>query len=233
MIDMKDLADMELRARVSDLLGKCDTTLELYRKYVLDYPQGLLADHQIARLAYCEGMLEPFVGQKTRVDPESGRSVISYGLTSYGYDIRVSDEFLVYMGYPGAVIDPKRFDPRLLAKVECKTDEDGARYIEIPPNSYALARTVEFFRVPINVLCLCIGKSTYARAGIIVNCTPFEPGWRGYVTLELSNNTPAPARIYANEGIGQVLFFHNWACTNPYGDGKYQDQKAEVTPPKM
>lgn len=214
-------------------LRNYEDNVKRYHDYILGCPQGLLADHQITSLVRTEGMLEPFVGQKTRNDPETGRPVISYGLTSYGYDIRVSDEFLVYMGYPGAVIDPKRFDPRLLAKVECKTDEDGARYIEIPPNSYALARTVEYFRVPVNVLCLCIGKSTYARTGIIVNCTPFEPGWRGYVTLELSNNTPAPARIYANEGIGQVLFFQNWACEVPYGGGKYQDQAAEVVPPKM
>ena len=183
------------------------------------------ADRWIRRMALERGMIRPFVDEKVRrVD---GRGVISYGLSSYGYDMRVADEFKIFTNLRGALVDPKHFDPRSFVDVK-------ADYVDIPPNSFALARSVEYFEVPRNVLCLCIGKSSYARCGIILNTTPFEPGWRGYVTLEISNTTPLPARIYANEGIGQVLFFESdEECDSTYGEGKYQDQQKEFTLPRL
>ena len=167
-------------------------------------------------------MIEPFVEEQVR----SG--VVSYGLSSYGYDIRVADEFKVFTNINTTVIDPKSFDPRSFVDLK-------APVCIVPPNSFALARTVEYFRIPRDVLTLCLGKSTYARCGIIVNVTPFEPEWEGTATLEISNTTPLPARIYANEGIAQVLFFQSdEPCTTSYADkkGKYQAQQA-VTLPKI
>ena len=167
-------------------------------------------------------MIEPFVEEQVR----SG--VVSYGLSSYGYDIRVADEFMVFTNINTTVIDPKSFDPRSFVDLK-------APVCIVPPNSFALARTVEYFRIPRDVLTLCLGKSTYARCGIIVNVTPFEPEWEGTATLEISNTTPLPARIYANEGIAQVLFFQSdEPCTTSYADkkGKYQAQQA-VTLPKI
>ena len=183
------------------------------------------ADRWIKRMALDYGMIEPFIDEKVRLI--DGRGAISYGLSSYGYDMRVADEFKIFTNLHGAVVDPKHFDPRSFVDVK-------ADHVDIPPNSFALARSVEYFHIPRNVLCICIGKSSYARCGIILNTTPFEPGWRGYVTLEISNTTPLPARIYANEGIGQVLFFESdEACDNEYGGGKYQDQQKEITLPKL
>jgi len=179
-------------------------------------------DHWIEKMAHEYGMIEPF---------ESGQvkeGVISYGVSSYGYDIRVSDEFKIFTNVNNTVVDPKRFDSRSF--VEFKGD-----VCTIPPNSFALARTVEYFRIPRDVLTLCVGKSTYARCGIIVNVTPFEPEWEGYVTLEISNTTPLPARIYANEGIAQVIFFQaEDICRTSYADkkGKYQKQVG-ITLPKV
>jgi dCTP deaminase len=167
-------------------------------------------------------MIDPFVENQVR----SG--VISFGLSSYGYDIRVADEFKVFTNINNTVIDPKQFDPRSF--VDLKTD-----VCIVPPNSFALARTIEYFRIPRDVLTVCLGKSTYARCGIIVNVTPFEPEWEGTATLEISNTTPIPAKIYANEGIAQVLFFQSdEACLTSYRDkkGKYQAQ-VEVTLPKI
>ena len=167
-------------------------------------------------------MIEPFVETQVR----SG--VVSYGLSSYGYDIRVADEFKVFTNINSTVIDPKSFDPRSFV------DLQGDVCI-VPPNSFALARTVEYFRIPRDVLTVCLGKSTYARCGIIVNVTPFEPEWEGTATLEISNTTPLPARIYANEGIAQVLFFQSdEVCATSYADkkGKYQAQQV-VTLPKI
>jgi dCTP deaminase len=182
-------------------------------------------DHWIRRMALEHGMIEPFVDEKVR--QVNGRGVISYGLSSYGYDLRVADEFKIFTNLHGAVVDPKHFDTKSFIDVK-------ADYVDIPPNSFALARSVEYISVPPNVLCLCIGKSTYARCGIILNTTPFEPGWQGYVTLEISNTTPLPARIYANEGIGQVLFFESdEECENSYGAGKYQNQSKEITLPRI
>jgi dCTP deaminase len=165
-------------------------------------------------------MIEPFADNQVR------NGIISYGVSSYGYDIRVADEFKIFTNVFSAIVDPKHFDPRSM--VDYKGD-----VCVIPPNSFALARTIEYFRIPRNVLTVCLGKSTYARCGIIVNVTPFEPEWEGYVTLEISNTTPLPARIYANEGIAQVLFFvADEECEISYADkkGKYQSQQAIVLP---
>jgi dCTP deaminase len=160
-------------------------------------------------------MIEPFQESQVR------DGVISYGVSSYGYDIRVADEFKIFTNVFSAVVDPKHFDPRSMVDFR-------GEVCTIPPNSFALARTVEYFRIPRTVLTICVGKSTYARCGIIVNVTPFEPEWEGFVTLEISNTTPLPARIYANEGIAQVLFFEaDEPCLRSYADkkGKYQSQK--------
>ncbi len=180
------------------------------------------SDKWIRRMAQEHGMIEPFVDDQVR------DGVVSYGLSSYGYDIRVADEFKVFTNINSTVIDPKHFDPRSF--VDLKAD-----VCIVPPNSFALARTIEYFRVPRDILTICLGKSTYARCGIIVNVTPFEPEWEGYVTLEISNTTPLPARIYANEGIAQVLFLQSdEVCERSYADkkGKYLRQM-EVTLPKI
>jgi dCTP deaminase len=180
------------------------------------------SDRWIKRMARDTKMIEPFVESQVR------GSAISYGVSSYGYDIRVADEFKVFTNINNTVIDPKNFDPRSF--VDVKTD-----VCIVPPNSFALARTIEYFRIPRDVLTICLGKSTYARCGIIVNVTPFEPEWEGTVTLEISNTTPLPAKIYANEGIAQVLFFQSdEPCEMSYKDkkGKYQAQTG-VTLPKI
>jgi len=171
-------------------------------------------------------MIEPF--EPYQVKERDGQKIISYGTSSYGYDVRCSDEFKIFTNIHSTVVDPKNFDPKSF--VEKKGD-----FCIIPPNSFALARTVEFFRIPRNILTVCLGKSTYARCGIIVNVTPFEPEWEGYVTLEFSNTTPLPAKIYANEGCAQVLFFEgDEVCETSYKDrgGKYQGQTG-VTLPKV
>ncbi|MGD8752919.1 MAG: dCTP deaminase [Anaerolineales bacterium] len=181
---------------------------------------GLKEDRWIRKMALNHGMIEPFASEQVR------NGVISYGVSSYGYDIRVADEFKIFTNVYSAVVDPKGFDPKSMV------DYQGEVCV-IPPNSFALARTVEYFRIPRNVLTICVGKSTYARCGIIVNVTPFEPEWEGYVTLEISNTTPLPAKIYANEGIAQVLFFEgDEECESSYADkkGKYQKQQAIVLP---
>jgi len=173
-------------------------------------------------MAKTHGMIEPFVDEQVR------EGVVSYGLSSYGYDIRVADEFKVFTNINTTVIDPKNFDPRSFVDIQ-------ADVCIVPPNSFALARTIEYFRIPRDVLTVCLGKSTYARCGIIVNVTPFEPEWEGFVTLEISNTTPLPAKIYSNEGIAQVLFFQSdEACERSYADkrGKYLKQTG-VTLPKI
>ncbi len=171
-------------------------------------------------MALEHGMIEPFADRQVR------EGVVSYGLSSYGYDIRVADEFKVFTNINSTVVDPKNFDARSF--VDMKTD-----VCIIPPNSFALARTLEYFRIPRDVLTVCVGKSTYARCGLIVNVTPFEPEWEGFVTLEISNTTPLPARVYANEGIAQVLFFQSdEPCEVSYADkkGKYQKQQGLTLP---
>ena len=179
-------------------------------------------------MAQQHSMIDPFVpGQVKMAD---GQRIVSYGTSSYGYDIRCADEFKVFTNLNSIIVDPKNFDENSFV------DVSGKGYCIIPPNSFALARTVEYFRIPRNVLTVCLGKSTYARCGIIVNVTPFEPEWEGYVTLEFSNTTPLPAKIYANEGVAQVLFFEadeDDICETSYRDraGKYQGQVG-VTLPK-
>jgi len=183
---------------------------------------GILADHQIRHLAVSEAMIEPFVEKQKR------QGVISYGLSSYGYDARCSDEFMIFTNVDNAVVDPKNFSQQSF--VERKTD-----VCIIPPNSFVLTRSVEYFRIPQDVLVICLGKSTYARCGLIVNVTPLEPGWEGHVTLEISNTTPLPAKVYANEGVAQFLFFKGSApCEVSYADrqGKYMGQRG-VTLPRL
>ncbi len=187
-------------------------------------PMSIKSDRWIRRMATEHGMIEPFTDGQVR---EGG---ISYGVSSYGYDMRVADEFKIFTNVLSAVVDPKNFDAKSF--VEFQGD-----VCVVPPNSFALARSVEYFRIPRNVLTICVGKSTYARCGIITNVTPFEPEWEGHVTLEISNTTPLPARIYANEGICQVLFFEADAddiCETSYADkkGKYQAQRG-VTLPRL
>lgn len=181
---------------------------------------GLKADNWIRKMATEHKMIEPFVDGQVR------EGIISYGLSSYGYDVRVTDEFKIFTNVHSAIVDPKNFTP------ESFVDFKGEICV-IPPNSFVLARTMEYFRIPRNVLTTCIGKSTYARCGLIVNVTPFEPEWEGYVTLEISNTTPLPARVYAFEGIAQVLFFEGDEPPDvSYADrkGKYQKQQTIVLP---
>ena len=183
---------------------------------------AIKADRWIRKMAIDHKMIEPFVDDQVRA------GVVSYGLSSYGYDIRVADEFKIFTNINNTVIDPKNFDPRSF--VDIKAD-----VCIVPPNSFALARTIEYFRIPRDILTVCLGKSTYARCGIIVNVTPFEPEWEGFVTLEISNTTPLPAKIYANEGIAQVLFFEgDEPCQTSYKDkaGKYQHQVG-ITLPRL
>ncbi len=186
---------------------------------------SIKADKWIRRMAESDGMIEPF--EPGQVRENEGGKIISYGTSSYGYDVRCSDEFKVFTNIHSATVDPKKFDEKSF--VDIKAD-----YCIIPPNSFALARTVEYFRIPRNVLTICLGKSTYARCGIIVNVTPLEPEWEGHVTLEFSNTTTLPAKIYANEGVAQMLFFESdEVCEVSYKDrgGKYQGQRG-VTLPK-
>lgn len=183
---------------------------------------SIKSDVWITRMAREHRMIEPFAGSQVR------GGAISYGVSSYGYDIRVADEFKIFTNVNTTIVDPKRFDQQSF--VDFKGD-----VCIVPPNSFALARTVEYFRIPRNVLTICLGKSTYARCGIIVNVTPFEPEWEGTATLEISNTTPLPAKIYANEGIAQVVFFEaDEVCQTSYADkkGKYQAQR-EITLPKI
>lgn len=183
-------------------------------------------DRWIRKMSLEHGMIEPFVDGQVR-SADHGK-IISYGLSSYGYDLRVSDEFKVFTNVHSAMVDPKEFDEKSF--VDIKTD-----VCVVPPNSFALARSVEYFRIPRDVLTICVGKSTYARCGIIVNVTPFEPEWEGHVTLEISNTTPLPARIYANEGLAQVVFFAaTESCETSYADrgGKYMKQRG-ITVPRM
>ncbi len=177
---------------------------------------GVLADWQILK----EIKIDPFA--ESAIRPGS----ISYGVSSYGYDVRVGRHFKIFTNVYGAVVDPKKFSPEAFVDIE-------ADHCLIPPNSFALAETVEFFEIPRNILAICLGKSTYARCGVIVNITPLEPEWRGKITIEISNTTPLPAKIYANEGIAQILFFRaEEVCETSYADkkGKYQDQKGLTLP---
>ena len=180
----------------------------------------LKSDRWIRKMSLERDMINPFSEKQVR------EGVISYGLSSYGYDLRVADEFKIFTNVNNAMVDPKHFDEKSF--VNLTTD-----ICIVPPNSFALARSVEYFKIPRSILTICVGKSTYARCGIIVNVTPFEPEWEGFVTLEISNTTPLPARIYANEGLCQILFFESdEICETSYADrkGKYQAQKGIVLP---
>jgi dCTP deaminase len=181
---------------------------------------SVMPDHWIRRMAMEHKMIEPFEDRQVR------EGVISYGVSSYGYDLRVADEFNTFTNVNSSLVDPKHFDKRSF--VEFRGD-----VCIVPPNSFALGRSMEYFRIPRNVLTICVGKSTYARCGIIVNVTPFEPEWEGYVTLEISNTTPLPAKIYAKEGLCQVIFLKaDEECEISYKDkkGKYQSQQGIVLP---
>ena len=186
---------------------------------------SITSDRWIRRMVEAHRMIEPFAAEQVRT--AHGQRIVSYGTSSYGYDVRCADEFKIFTNINSTIVDPKKFDERSF--VDLKSD-----VCIIPPNSFALARTVEYFRIPRNVLTICLGKSTYARCGIIVNVTPLEPEWEGHVTLEFSNTTPLPAKIYANEGVAQMLFFEAAdVCEVSYRDrgGKYMGQKG-VTLPK-
>jgi dCTP deaminase len=181
---------------------------------------AIMSDRWIRRMAKDHRMIEPFEDHQVRV------GVISYGVSSYGYDMRVANEFRIFTNVLSSVVDPKAFDPKSFVEYQ-------GEVCIVPPNSFALSRSVEYFRIPRDVLTICVGKSTYARCGIITNVTPFEPEWEGYVTLEISNTTPLPARIYANEGIAQVLFFRGDEPPEiSYKDksGKYQGQQGVTLP---
>jgi dCTP deaminase len=178
------------------------------------------SDRWIRRMAQEHDMINPYS------EKQVSKGVISYGVSSYGYDLRVADEFKIFTNVNSTIVDPKNFDERSFVTV-------NADVAIVPPNSFALARSVEYFKIPRDVLTVCVGKSTYARCGIIVNVTPFEPEWEGFVTLEISNTTPLPAKIYANEGLCQILFFQSdEVCETSYKDrkGKYQAQKGIVLP---
>jgi len=177
-------------------------------------------------MAEKHGMISPFSENQIRACSKTGDKIVSYGLSSYGYDIRVANEFKVFTNVYNSIIDPKDFHEDSFVQI-------NKDVCVVPPNSFALARSVEYFRIPRNVLTICLGKSTYARCGIIVNVTPFEPEWEGHVTLEISNTTPLPAIIYANEGIAQVIFFEsNDVCQMSYADrkGKYMKQRGITLP---
>ena len=182
---------------------------------------AIKSDTWIARMARERDMIRPF-------SPKQVRKGISYGLSSYGYDIRVADEFRIFAGVNSQIIDPKQIELETFTSIT-------ARSVLIPPHSFALARTVEYFKIPRSILTLCVGKSTYARCGLIVNVTPFEPEWEGYATMELSNTAPLPVRVYANEGIAQIIFLESdEICRISYADkkGKYQAQK-KITPARV
>ena len=184
---------------------------------------SIKSDRWIRRMANEQGMIEPFA------EAQVGQGRISHGVSSYGYDIRITDEFKVFTDVYSTVVDPKAFDPKSFVdiKTECCV---------IPPHSFVLARSFEYFRIPRDVLCVCLGKSTYARCGIIINVTPLEPEWEGHITIEISNTTPLPAKIYGNEGIAQILFFEsdeNCEVTYKSRAGKYQGQQGITLPRVM
>ena len=187
---------------------------------------GIKADRWIRKMSKKHQLISPFVDGQVRTSEDSTEYLVSYGLSSFGYDVRVSDEFKIFTNINNSIIDPKAFSEDSF--VDICTD-----VCIIPPNSFALARTIEYFKIPRNVLTICLGKSTYARCGIIVNVTPFEPEWEGHVTIEISNTTPLPAKIYANEGIAQVIFFESEEdCELSYADrkGKYMKQRGITIP---
>lgn len=208
---------------MSDTLSEKSESMRLLKDSA-DHLPGIMPDHWIREKAQNEDMIEPYVdGQVRYVDEEK---IISYGLSSYGYDARLAPEFMIFTNVDNALVDPKNFNSQSFV-------ERNGDVCVIPPNSFVLCRTVEYFKIPKDALVICLGKSTYARCGLIVNVTPLEPGWEGHVTLEISNTTPLPAKVYANEGVCQFLFFKgSSACEVTYGDrgGKYMGQKGVTLP---
>lgn len=219
MIDKEDLKPLD---KIIETLGM---TEEDYSKVGRNY-YGILPDHEILRLCQEHGMLNPFLETPVNIDAE-GRRIVSKGLSSYGYDVTLDNKFKVYDANKHGVLDPHNIDYSLMIDIEA--DE-----LIIPPNGYVLACTKEYFTMPTDVVGLCIGKSTYARLGLHINETPIEPGWEGILTLELSNPTPLPIKIYADEGIAQILFFRGYPCNRSYADkkGKYMHQDT-VTGPRL
>lgn len=187
---------------------------------------SIKADAWIRQMSQEQNMISPFVDRQVRQNNGKAEAVVSYGLSSYGYDIRVADEFKIFTNIHNSIVDPKDFRGDSFISIQNDV-------CIVPPNSFALARSIEYFKIPRDVLTICLGKSTYARCGIIVNVTPFEPEWEGYVTIEISNTTPLPAKIYANEGIAQVIFFQaDIGCEVSYADrkGKYMKQVGITLP---
>lgn len=185
---------------------------------------SIKSDHWICQMATQQAMIEPFAEQQVR--EHHNHKIISYGTSSYGYDVRCANEFKIFTNINSVIVDPKNFDANSFVDI-------ASDVCIIPPNSFALARTIEYFRIPRNIMTICLGKSTYARCGIIVNVTPLEPEWEGHITLEFSNTTPLPAKIYANEGVAQILFFESdRVCKTSYKDrkGKYQGQTGVTLP---
>ena len=202
------------------ILARLRSEIRLIQVLFEVLPMAVMSDRWIRKMAQEQEMIKPFAENQVR------EGVISYGLSSYGYDLRVADEFKIFTNVNSNIVDPKHFDERSFVEFR------GAVCI-IPPNSFALARSVEYFKIPRNILTICVGKSTYARCGIIVNVTPLEPEWEGFVTLEISNTAPLPARVYSNEGLCQIVFFNSdQVCEISYKDkkGKYQSQKGIVLP---
>jgi dCTP deaminase len=202
------------------ILARLRSEIRLIQVLFEVLPMAVMSDRWIRKMAQEQEMIKPFAENQVR------EGVISYGISSYGYDLRVADEFKIFTNANSTIVDPKHFDERSFVEFR------GPVCI-IPPNSFALARSVEYFKIPRNILTICVGKSTYARCGIIVNVTPLEPEWEGFVTLEISNTAPLPARVYANEGLCQLVFFNaDQVCEISYKDkkGKYQAQQGIVLP---
>ena len=202
------------------ILARLRSEIRLIQVLFEVLPMAVMSDRWIRKMAQEQEMIKPFAENQVR------EGVISYGISSYGYDLRVADEFKIFTNANSTIVDPKHFDERSFV-------EFRGPVCLIPPNSFALARSVEYFKIPRNILTICVGKSTYARCGIIVNVTPLEPEWEGFVTLEISNTAPLPARVYANEGLCQLVFFNaDQVCEISYKDkkGKYQAQKGIVLP---
>ena len=196
----------------------------------------ILNDNQITNLVYSEGMISPFVERNVRKSEglaNDTKKILSYGLSSFGYDVRLDREVKVFHNLSAGIIDPKRFDPeKTLQDMPVQQDSDDSEFVILPPNSYLLGRTVEYFKIPRDVMIVCLGKSTYARCGVIINVTPIEAGFEGRVVIEIANSTPLPVKIYINEGISQFLFFKGTACDVSYADrnGKYQGQTGVQLP---
>lgn len=221
---MKDIADCEVSTTtIASVLAiwQSREQVKLQRKITM---AGIQTDRWIQQMVVEQQMIDPFESEQVRL--ADGKKIISYGTSSYGYDVRCAPEFKLFTNLNTTVIDPKHFDPQSFVDI-------NADLCIIPPNSFALTRTVEYFRIPRGVLTICLGKSTYARCGIIVNVTPLEPEWEGHVTLEISNTTPLPAKIYANEGIAQMIFLTgDEECLTSYRErgGKYQGQRGVTLP---